>query len=292
MGGALKLVVLVAVSGAVAGAAGPRVGRSVAALGVPAAGPGPCHDAPPRLLSPGRTPRAPLRIDLAPSASTTETAVSTEVTRSETRLANGSLRPSSITETLRLRIATGRPRNGRLPLTERFTVSYVGHLVPTQTFDVSGYTDALDGGVFSAKGGTSVIDTDHLPREAVGLGATWRVVNCDAIGSTYARETRTYTLRSVAHRVVVATYRDVLEIDPANLDLGSLKVAGTTVHLRLVQLHGTATGTWRLPLANGFGESRTTVTRMQTVARGTGSGIPTALIHVSTVDTESDPAAR
>jgi hypothetical protein len=292
MRGALKLAVPIAVIGAVAVTAGLGVGRSVAALGVPGAGPGPCREKPPHLLTPGRSPRAPLRIDLATLASATAMAVSTEETRAETRLADGSVRPSDTTATSRVRIRTGRPRNGRLPLTEHFTLSYVGSSGPAQTVDLSGYSDALDGGVFSAKGGASVTLTDRLPREPVGVGATWRVVNCDEIGATHARETRTYTLRSVVHRVVVATYRDVVEIDPANVALGSLNVAGTTVHLELVQLHGTATGTWRLPLENGFGESRTTVTRMQTVARGTGNRIPTALIHVSEVDTASDPAAR
>jgi hypothetical protein len=292
MRGALKLVVPFAVIGAVTVTAGLGVGRSVAALGVPGPAPGPCHEKPPQLLSPGRSPRVPLRIDLATLASATAMAVSTEETRAETRLADGSLRPSDTTAKARVEIRTGRPRNGRLPLTEHFTLSYVGVSAPAQTVDLSGYSDALDGGVFSAKGGASVTLTDRLPREPIGVGATWRVVNCDEIGATHARETRTYTLRSVAHRVVVATYRDVVEIDPANVALGSLNVAGTTVHLKLLQLHGTATGTWRLPLENGFGESRTTVTRMQTVARGTGSKIPTALIHVSEVDTASDPAAR
>jgi hypothetical protein len=291
-GGALRLVPLVAVVGAVTMTAGPGVGHSVAALAAAVPGSIPCREQPPLLLSPGRVPRAPLRIDLAKLASTTATAVSTEKTDAETHLADGSLRPSSTTEKVRVRLKTGRLRNGRLPVTEQLTLSYVGRPDPAQTVNLSGYSDALDGGVFSGKVGTSVTVTDRLPREPVGVGATWRVVNCDPIGSVYAFETRTYTLRSVTQRVVTATYRDVLEIDPAHVALGSLNVRGTTVQLQLVQLHGTAVGTWRLPLANGLGESRTTVTRMETVARSTGAGIQTALIHVSTVDTESDPAAR
>ncbi len=291
MGRAPKAVVIAIGLVAAAAPASLGAGRAPEAL-VPTPGPGPCHAQPPRLVSAGKAPRARLRIDLEKEASRTGSAVSTDLTRSQTRLANGSLQTSTTTRTLRERITIGHLVGGRVPVDVHATLTYVGVSTPSQSFDLSGYSDALDGGVIAPQGGTAVATTDRLPAQPVGVGASWRVVNCDLVGVTYARETRTYRLRSVANRVVVATYKDALELDPAHVALGSVKEGNATVRLQLVQLHGTATGTWRLPLANGLGESRTTVSRLDTVARGTGSGFPTALIHVSTVDTETDPPAR
>ena len=291
MGGAPKAVALAIALVAVAAPASLGAGRRPAALGVPVPGPTACHVQPPRLLSAGKAPRARLRIDLAHEASTTARSVGIETTRSQTRLRDGSLQATTTTQTLRVRIRTGRPAHGRLPLAVRVSIAS-GSGAPVQTFDVSGYSDALDGGALTSVSGTRVPTTDRLPREAVGVGAMWRVVNCDLVGTTFARETRTYRLRSFSRGVVGATYRDVLELDPAHVDLGTGEEGGTTVHLKLVQLHGTATGTWRIPLGHALGESRTTVTRMQTVARGTGAGFPTAMIHVSTLDSETDPPAR
>jgi hypothetical protein len=291
MGGVPKAVVLAVALVAVAAPASLGAGHAPAAL-VPTPGPGPCNVQPPRLVSAGKAPRAPLRIDLAKEASRTASGVGTDLTRSQTHLADGSLQTSTTTKTLRETITTGRLAHGRIPVAVHATLAFVGVSAPAQSFDLSGYSDALDGGALTPQGGAVVPTTDRLPQQPVGVGATWRVVNCDLVGVTYARETRTYHLRSVANRIMVATYTDVLALDPAHVALGSVKEGGKTVQLQLVQLHGTATGTWRVPLANGLGESRTTVTRLDTVARGTGAGLPTALIHVSTVDTETDPPAR
>jgi hypothetical protein len=291
MPGVPKAVVLAIALMAVAVPVSLGAGRAPTAL-VPTPGPGPCRVQSPKLVSAGTAPRARLRIDLAKEERRTASGVGTDLTRSQTRLADGTLRTSTTTKTLRERITTGHLVAGRVPVTVHATITYVGLSAPAQSFDLSGYSDALDGGVIAAQGGDAIATTDRLPHEPVGVGATWRVVNCDLVGVTYARETRTYRLRSVANRIVVATYQDVLELDPAHVALGSVKEGAATVHLQLVELHGTATGTWRVPLANGLGESRTTVSRLETVARGTASGLPTALIHVTTVDTEMDPPAR
>jgi hypothetical protein len=99
--------------------------------------------------------------------------------------------------------------------------------------------------------------------EAVGVGAVWRIVNCDPVDGAAAREVRTYTVRSVARGIVVLSFRDVISIDPARRDLGRQKIGTETVQLTLDRLSGTATGSYRIPLANALRSSSTTVTKAE-----------------------------
>ena len=138
-----------------------------------------------------------------------------ETIDSKTLLRDGTLRPTTARNTFRGVIKSGAVTQGHLPLTNTLHLS--GTSYPTSpTIRVTGYTDALGGGAYEG-----IRNDDRFPSEAVGIGARWRVVKCDDINQTPAKEVRTYTLRSVARGVARMTFRDVVTIDPAHLDLGS-----------------------------------------------------------------------
>jgi hypothetical protein len=169
--------------------------------------------------------------------------------------------------------------DGRLPYSARFSVSYP-RSGQSGTVGESGYDGMftwLNGGAYDTRpdgaGGTVV--TDRFPSQPVGIGARWRVVNCQPIYDTPARETRTYTLRSLAHGVVVTSYSDRIGLDPSKTDLGSGSVNGRVVRLRLESLSGSATGTLRVPLENGLAQRQRTVSRVTaTIRPGAGGSAP------------------
>jgi hypothetical protein len=139
-------------------------------------------------------------------------------------------------------------------------------------------------------GGTA--GNDRLPVEAVGIGATWSIVDCDYVNQTPAKEIRTYTLRSIAHRVVVLTFRDVVSMDPAQRDLGSQKIGTETVHARLDRLRGTASGTYRVALASAFRSSFTQVTKVEFTFHLVSKDLPATPLVTRLVDTKrTSPSA-
>ena len=213
-------------------------------------------------------------------AHTSQKMVDIESTTSKTLLPDGTYHPSTGVNTFRGVISAGSVEQGRLPLKNILHLS--GSSYPTSpTVTVSGYIDALGGGAYE---GTR--NDDRFPSEAVGIGATWRVVKCDDINQTPAQETRTYTLTSVANGIVEMTYRDVVTIDPGHLDLGSQKDGKQVVHFKLVTLQGTATGSQSVPLARGAATIEHSVTKVAVTFSATSASAPSMLIHVDMLDTE------
>jgi hypothetical protein len=247
---------------------------------VPVPGATACKTRPPVLLDPGRSPRTPLRLDLAKMANTSQKMVDIQSITSKTLLPDGTNHPSTGVNTFRGVIRAGKVTRGRLPLKNILHLS--GSSYPTSpTVTVSGYIDELGGGAYDGRR-----NDDRFPSEAVGIGALWRVVKCDDIDQTPAQETRTYTLRSVSNGVVEMTYRDVVTLDPAHLDLGSQKEGKQVVHFRLVTLEGSATGSQRVPLDRGAAAIEHSVTRVAVTFRATSASAPSMLIHVDMLDTE------
>jgi hypothetical protein len=275
----------------------PVIGEAQAARKVSAPVPAvnaaaPCTTQPPALLSAGAAPRARMRISLAANANRSGKQLDVERVHAQTYGPDGSMVPRESTRRLQGAYATGKPANGRLPVRLRLSVPGTSSRTASKLSEMRlvGFVDALNGGMLTAVsgGGNNEQLNDHLPREAIGIGASWRVVNCDRIDSTPARETRTYTLRSVTHGVVVASFRDIVEIDPAHVDLGSDTTAAGVVHYKLMSLSGTATGTMRLPLANalaGLWSTRTTarVVFSATPAHAKGIAIRTNIVDEETV---------
>jgi hypothetical protein len=256
--------------------------RRPAALGVPALSPPVCKPAGPVVLRPGSEPRSALRVDLARVASTTGGQVALERVSSRTTLANGRTQVIDSTRKTTGALTLGRIANGRVPVVGHFRITTTSSAA-TSAFSLRGYFDALNGGSWGA---TAI--NDHLPVAPVGVGASWRVVNCQPIDATPAKETRVYTLRSVAHGIVVASFRDDVEIDGAHVDLGTQREGGTTVHVRLVGLHGSATGTVSLPLANGLEQRSKTVTRFSASVEVLENGEEGPVLETTEVDTETD----
>jgi hypothetical protein len=247
---------------------------------VPVLGNAACKQRPPVLLSAGRSPHAPLRIDLARLAARSQTGVDIETEEVMTQLAGGPVRTSVSTDIITVALRTGRLAGGRVPLTARARVSGNSYLRETAlTFE--GFADALDGGRI----GDETV-TDHLPREPVGVGATWRVVNCDQIGRTPAKETRTYTLRSIAGGFADMTFRDVITIDPGDLDAGSQQDGDEVVKLKIVSVHGTATGTRSTSLARGLTDIEHSRSHLRVTVSATSHGSK-VLYHQVIVDTDS-----
>jgi hypothetical protein len=247
---------------------------------VPVLGATACKTRPPVLLRPGRSPRSPLRLDLAKMANTSQTMVDIESITSKTLLRDGTSHPTTGINTFRGVIRAGAVTQGHLPLTNTLHLS--GSSYPTSpTVTVKGYIDALGGGAYE---GTR--NDDRFPSEPVGIGATWRVVKCDDINQTPAQETRTYTLRSISRGVAEMTFRDVVTIDPAHLDLGSQKNGTQVVRFKLVTLRGSAAGSQSVPLARGAATTEHSVTKVDVAFRATSASGPSMLIHVSVVDTD------
>jgi hypothetical protein len=286
LGGAL-LVAVAAVPGAT------QAARKVAFPTVATA----CKPLEPVVLGTGAAPRVPLRLDLAKTASHAGALLDTERVQATVVGPDGvATHPTDTKQVYRIVFSAGRPEHGRLPVSERMTMpgSSSQQAAAVRRLRTIGYVDELNGGRTKtglASNAASLRDdgpqTDHLPAQPLGVGATWRVVNCDALDSTPARESRTYTLRSIANGVVLATYRDVVTIDPSHVDLGSIKLATGTAHFKLLRLDGTATGSFRLPLANGFAQRNSTTTRVREVFVATSDTAKTVEIHTSFVSHET-----
>jgi hypothetical protein len=255
--------------------------------------PAACTVQPPKLLDAGTAPRTRLRLDLRNIASISSHNLEVEAYKSVTLLPDATTRASQSTRTV---ASTWRTRpitaDGHLPFAGSATIHYSGPSAGTGTpssVTIHGFYDALNGGAFggdaNGKGGSPI--NDHLPSQAIGVGARWQVVNCDAIYDTPARETRTYTLVSVEQGVVMTRYRDVIAIDPGHVDLGTQVSGKTKVHVQLLQLSGTATGTQRVPLSNGFHERDHTVSKVSFTVRATGDDGGTLLFHTRVVDTDT-----
>jgi hypothetical protein len=260
-------------------------GDAQAARQVPPIGATACKPQPPVVLGVGAKPRAALRISLAANAHRSGTQFDTERVHATTFAPDGSIVPRDSRQQRKGVYTTGSPAHGHLPVTLRLSVPGVA---PSNGLHLVGFLDALNGGLLKrvdARDNAPL--NDHLPREPIGIGASWRVVNCDQIDSTPARETRTYTLRSVAHGVVTASYRDVVEMDPAHLDLGSDTTAAGVVRYRLISLRGSATGTMRLPLSNALGGTWSTRTTASVVFNATPAHAQSIAIHTSFVDDET-----
>jgi hypothetical protein len=267
-----------------------QAASEVAAPPAPASAKAPCTTQPPVLLDPGAAPHARLRISLAANANRSGTQFNTEHVRAKTVGPDGSIVPRESTQQLKGVYTTGRPAHGHLPVKLRLSIPGATGKAAAKLRGMRfvGFMDALNGGTLKAvDAGANQLLNDHLPREPIGIGASWRVVNCDQIDSTPARETRTYTLESTAHGVVVASYRDVVQIDPARVDLGSDTTAAGVVHYRLVSLRGTATGTMRLPLANALGGLWSTRTTAQVVFDAIPAHAAHIAIHTSLVDDQT-----
>jgi hypothetical protein len=272
----VTLVLATATIGLTAASAAQAGGRAV----VPVRGSAACKSQPPVLLSPGQAPRSPLRVDLEKIAGRSQTLLETESVAAKTFGPTGATRPNNSLNTSRAVVKAGRLAKGHLPL--RVTLRLSGPAFPTKpTLTVNGYLDVLNGGAIEGDN-----DDDHFPQEAVGIGATWRVVKCDEINLTHAKETRTYTLRSVARGIVELTYRDVVSIDPAHLDLGSQKVGDQVTKFSLVTLQGTATGSTTIPLARPVAQTSHTVTKLSVRFRATVPNQPAVVIRTDMVDTD------
>jgi hypothetical protein len=92
-------------------------------------------------------------------------------------------------------------------------------------------------------------------------------------------------VRSVARGIVVLSFRDVISIDPARRDLGRQKIGTETVQLTLDRLSGTATGSYRIPLANALRSSSTTVTKAEFAFHVVSSNVPPTPLVTRLVDT-------
>jgi hypothetical protein len=276
-----RAAVILVLAGAVIGVTASSVAQASHRAVVPVRGAAACKTRPPALLSAGRLPHAQLRFDLSKTAGRSQALLDIESVDSRTGLAGGSSRPATTTNTITGVMKTGPLAHGRVPVSAKLHLS--GSSYPTRpVLTVRGYFDVLGGGMV---GGQSV--NDHFPREPVGVGATWRVVNCDDVDQTPAKETRTYTLRSVASSVVDVTYRDVVTIDPGHLDLGPAKVGNETVHFKLLALHGSATGRKIFRLGRAGTETSHEVTRLQITFSALSASAGKSLIHVDVVDTDS-----
>jgi hypothetical protein len=267
--------------GAIIAVTAPSVAQASHRAVVPVRGATACKTRPPVLLSAGRLPRVPLRFDLAKMAGRSQATVDIDSADAKTRGVDGTWRPNTTLNTIAGVVRAGRLAHDRLPLSMTFHLS--GSSYPTRpTFTGTGWVDTFGGGTIEGQR-----DDDHFPREAVGLGATWRVVKCDDINQTPAKEIRTYTLRSLSGGVVEMTYRDIVSIDPAHLAIGSQKIGGDVVHFRLVSLSGTAAGTTSIPLARGLAQTSRTVSRLKVTFSAHSPSSPRALIRTDVVDTDS-----
>jgi hypothetical protein len=276
-----RTLVVLTLAGTTIGVAALGSAQAAQAPVVPVRGGTACKTRPPVLLTAGRSPHAPLRFDLASMAGRSQSLVAIETADLRTRAPGGTWRPSTTANTLVVVLKAGQPANGRLPMTTRMRATGSSYPKPVKA-TVKGYTDLLGGG--RTAGGR---DDDHFPRESVGVGATWRVVNCDEVAGTPARETRTYPLRSVHDGTAQVTFRDVVSLDAAHLALGSETIGGEVVTLRLMSLRGTATGSSAIQFAGGFSQTSQSVTRLHVSLVARSPSTPKMVIRTEVVDTSS-----
>jgi hypothetical protein len=280
-----RAVAMLVLAGASLGLTAGTVAAAPTAV-VPVPGSAACKVRPPQLLRAGRAPLAPLRLDLAGIAHHRQTVVETETFARRLRLLDGVWHPTTEIRKIEERARAGSIAGGNVAISARNTVSFPGTRTSARakggSFTLSGRTDRLSGGFLGGSAGN-----DRFPVEPVGVGAVWRIVTCDPIDATAAQELRTYTVRSVAHGLVVLTFRDIVSMDPAQRDLGTQKIGAETVKLRLDQLRGTASGTYRIPLANALRSSSTTVTKVELSFHVISQNVPATPLVTRLVDTRT-----
>jgi hypothetical protein len=282
-----RAAVILVLAGAVAGVTVPSAAQASHRAVVPVHGSTPCKPSPPHLLSAGRAPLAPLRQDLSGIAHHVQNTHWVETVAQRVKLPNGAWRSSTEITNMDVHEKGGAIARGKVALSMKNTVSFPATKTTAAraggSYTLKGQTDPLSGGLL---GGTA--GNDRLPVEAVGIGAAWRIVDCDYVNQTPAKEIRTYTLRSIAHRVVVLTFRDVVSMDPTQRDLGSQKIGTETVHAKLDRLRGTASGTYRVALASAFRSSFTQVTKVEFTFHLVSKNVPATPIVARLVDTQTN----
>ena len=244
-----------------------------------------CRDHEPVLLGAGAEPRAQLRIDLDALANRSQRALETDRVYSTSRVDTSRWHSTHATSRTNVMYRTAAPVNGHVPVDVHFGArgSSAKQAAPLDRIHIVGFFDELNGGSLTTRvtGGSAKSRallkaafssndgpvTDHLPHQAIGVGASWRVVRCDAIQGTPAMESRVYTLRSVHKGVVVASFRETIGLDPAHVDLGKTRLGTETVGVRLLRLHGTTTGSERLPLGNALAEQDSRTTKLSVIVR-------------------------
>jgi hypothetical protein len=281
---------VVVLAGSAAGLSSLGAAQAAPAGVVPVHGNSRCKPSPPRLLRAGHVPLAPLRQDLTGIAHHTQTAFEVESFADRAKLLDGKWHAATRIRKIKA-VTKGRGiAHGQVGLTARYTTSFPATKTVAGgkggSFTVSGHTDALGGGLMGGSAGN-----DRLPREPVGVGATWRVIDCDYVDEIPAKEVRTYTLRSVAAGVLTVTFRDVVSMDPTRRDLGSQKIGTETVKFRLDSLRGTATGTDRVPLGHALASFVKVVTRVQYTLHAVSPNVPATAVTTRLVDTRTDRPA-
>jgi hypothetical protein len=257
---------------------------------VPVGPPAACKTLPPKLLSPGRAPRAPLRLDLTGIAHHTQGGREVErfVTRAQSP--DGKWHSTIVVRKISEAIRGGEIAHGQVAVVAKFRVSWprTKTTPPAKgaSFVIKGHTDSVSGGLLGGSAGN-----DRLPIEPVGVGATWRVVDCDSIDFAPAKEIRTYTLRSIAGGKLVASFRDVVSMDLGNREAGSQKVGDRVIHFVLDSLSGTATGTARMVLAHGLTAYATQVTRVRLKIHAVSANVASKPAVTLLVDTRTDAPA-
>jgi hypothetical protein len=274
----------------------------------PASGPPACVARGPVVLTAGTGPRRPLRIDVAGIANrrwridgvTQETAIFGGKPDGPGQHA---FPPSTGHYTFRTTqfVATAGVVGGRVPVTIRY--AFPG--APPQTSRVRevGFFDDLNGGTLRTRltpGGTPSGNaalrkewdaddgpvTDHLPVQALGIGAAWRITTCDMRHDKPAREVRTYTLQSRRDGVIVLSYREIISLDPARVRMASAHIKGLRIHISdtLVQERGVETGTTRIPIDNALAQTWTARRTLFWADRYRQSGMRTNVFSDRVVD--------
>jgi hypothetical protein len=283
---------VLALAGAVVGIASIGVAQAARTDVVPVHGTGACKTSPPQLLRPGRAPLAPLRFDLTGISHHSQKVVEVERFVTRAKLLDGKWHSGTTIRRIDEAITGGEISNaGQVALVDRNRVSFPGTKTSPAgkggTFTVRGHTDAVSGGLF---GGS--VGNDRFPTKPVGVGASWRVVNCDAVDDDVpAQETRTYTVRSIRQGLLVVTSHDVITMDPKHRDVGSQKVGGVVVRFRLDSVHGTASSTYRVRLDHALAGSSTLVTRVQFTFHAIAKNVPPTHLVTRVVDTRKDDPA-
>ena len=223
-----RTATLIALVGTVVAVPALGVAQAARVGVIPVPGNASCKVSPPHLLSPGRAPLRPLRLDLTGIGRRPHTVVEVETFATRAKALGGSWHTA--TEIRKIKGVTKGlgVSKGKIRLSSTLTVSFPGTktVAPAKggSFTVNGNSDALSGGLMGGSAGN-----DRFPVEPIGIGATWRVVDCDAVDEAPAKETRTYTLRAFTHDRAVMTYRDVVTMDPTRRDAGSQKVGGQVI---------------------------------------------------------------
>jgi hypothetical protein len=282
---------LLALAGIAVGVASLGVAQAARKDVVPVGPPAACKTLPPKLLSPGRAPRAPLRLDLAGIAHHAQGGREVERFVTRVQAPDGTWHSTIVVRKISEAIQGGEIAHGQVAIVAKIRVSWprtkTTPAAKGSSFIIKGHTDAVSGGLLGGSAGN-----DRLPIEPVGVGATWQVVDCDSIDYVPAKEIRTYTLRSIAGGKLVATFRDVVSMDLGNRDVGEQKVGTKVVHFLLDSLSGTATGSARMVLAHGLTEYATQVTRVRVKIHAVRENVPSRPAVTLLVDTRTDaPAA-